>query len=104
MFCMCIDRGCGGTWERNLSSLFVLTEGALLQFRVNYFLYVYWQRVLSYLGEYVKFFMCIDRGCVGKGESKFCSLCVLTDGTLLQVRFRYVLYVYLQRVRCFMGK
>jgi len=29
------------------------------------------------------FCMCIDRGCVGTGESKLCSVCVLTEGALL---------------------
>jgi len=36
------------------------------------------------------FSMCIDRGCVGTGESKLCSLCVLTKGALLQRRVVYV--------------
>ena len=34
-------------------------------------------------GELVMFCMCIDRGCVGIGESKLCSLCVFSDGTFL---------------------
>jgi len=40
------------------------------------------------------FFMCIDRGCVGTGESKLFSLCVLTEGALVQGRVSYFLYVY----------
>jgi len=28
--------------------------------------------------------MCIDRGCVGAGESKLCSVCVLTLGALVK--------------------
>jgi len=39
-------------------------------------------------------FMCIDKGCVGTGERKLCSVCVLTEGALLQGRGSYVLYVY----------
>jgi len=38
--------------------------------------------------------MCIDRGCVGTGESKLCSLCVLTEGALVHGRVSYFLYVY----------
>jgi len=38
--------------------------------------------------------MCIDRMCVGLGQNKLCSLCVLTEGALLYVRVCYVLYVY----------
>jgi len=37
--------------------------------------------------------MCIDRGCVGTVESKLCTVCVLTEGALLQGRVSYVLYV-----------
>jgi len=40
------------------------------------------------------FCMCTDRGCVGTGESKVCSVCVLTEGALVQGRVSYVLYVY----------
>jgi len=40
------------------------------------------------------FCMCIDRGCVGTGESKLGSVCVLTQGALLQGRISYVLNVY----------
>jgi len=40
------------------------------------------------------FCMCIDRGCVGTGESKLFSVSVLTEGTLVQGRVSYVLYVY----------
>jgi len=29
------------------------------------------------------FIVCIDRGCVGTGESKLCYLCVLTEGALI---------------------
>jgi len=32
--------------------------------------------------------MCIDSGCVGTGESKLCSVCVLTEGALVQGRVR----------------
>jgi len=35
----------------------------------------------------------IERGCAVTGESKFCSVCVLTLGTLVQGRVSYVLYV-----------
>jgi len=41
MFCMCIDRGSVGTGESKLSSVCVSTEGALVEGRVSYFLYVY---------------------------------------------------------------
>ena len=34
------------------------------------------------------FCMCIDRGYVGTGESKLCSVCVLTEGALVQGRAR----------------
>jgi len=57
MFCMCIDRGYVGTRESKLSSVCVLTEGALVQGRVS-------------------FFMCIDRR------------------WLVQGSVSYVLYVY----------
>jgi len=40
------------------------------------------------------FFMYIDRGCVGTGESKLCSECLLTVGALVQGRVSYVVYVY----------
>ena len=40
------------------------------------------------------FCMCIDRECVVTGESKLCSVCVLTEEALVQVRVSYVLYVY----------
>jgi len=42
------------------------------------------------------FFMCIDRGCVGKWDSKIYSVCLMTDGSLLQVRLCYVLYVLIE--------
>jgi len=32
--------------------------------------------------------MCIDRGCVGTGEIKLCSVCVLTEGALVQEKVR----------------
>jgi len=35
--------------------------------------------------------MCIDSGCVGTGESKLCTLCVLTLGKLVQGTVSYVL-------------
>jgi len=38
--------------------------------------------------------MSIDRWCVGTGESKLCSVCVLTLGALVLVRVSNVLYVY----------
>jgi len=41
MLCMCIDRGCVDTGESKLCCLCVLTEGALVQGRVSYVLYVY---------------------------------------------------------------
>ena len=50
------------------------------------------------------FSICIDRGCVGKGESKLCSGCVLTEGALVQGRVSYVFYVYCQRVRWYRGE
>jgi len=40
MFCMYIDRGCVGTGESKLNSVWVLTEGALVQGRVSCVLYV----------------------------------------------------------------
>jgi len=40
------------------------------------------------------FFVCFDIGCVGTWESKFCSVCVLTEGALVQGRVSCVLYVY----------
>ena len=49
------------------------------------------------------FCMCVDRGCVGTGEVEFCSVCVLIDGALLQMKVSYVLYVYRQRVRWYRG-
>jgi len=38
--------------------------------------------------------LCIDRGCVGRGESKLYSVCVLTEGALFFRRVSYVLYMY----------
>ena len=40
------------------------------------------------------FCMCIDIGCVNTGESKLCSVCVVTLGALVQGRVIYVLYVH----------
>jgi len=40
------------------------------------------------------FCMCIVRGCVVTGESKLCSVCVLTEGALVQGRVSCVLYAY----------
>jgi len=40
------------------------------------------------------FCMCIDRGCVGTGESKLCSVYLLTEGVMEQGRVRYSLYLY----------
>jgi len=40
------------------------------------------------------FCMCIETGCVGTGESKLCSLCVLTKVAFVQERVSYVLYVF----------
>ena len=40
MFCMCIDRGCVGTEEIEFCSVSVLIDGALLQRKVSYVLYV----------------------------------------------------------------
>jgi len=40
------------------------------------------------------FCMYIKRGCVVTGESKLCSVCDLTLGSLVQVRVSYVLNVY----------
>jgi len=40
------------------------------------------------------FCMRIDIGFVGTGESKLCSLCILTEGALVQGRVSCVLYVY----------
>jgi len=48
--------------------------------------------------------MCIDRGCVGTGESKLCSVRVLTEGELVQRRVSYFLYVYWERVCCYRGQ
>jgi len=41
MSCKCIDRGCDGTGKSMLCPLCDFTEGAVLQGRVNYVLYVY---------------------------------------------------------------
>jgi len=41
MFCMYIDRGCVGTGESKLCFVRILTEGALVQGRGSYVLYVY---------------------------------------------------------------
>jgi len=41
MYSMCIDIGFVGAGERKLCFVCVLTEGALLQGRVHYVLYVY---------------------------------------------------------------
>ena len=40
------------------------------------------------------FCMFIDRVCVVTGESKLCSVCVLTEVAFLHGRGSYVLYVY----------
>jgi len=40
------------------------------------------------------FCTCIDRGCVGTGESKLCYLFILTEGALVQGRVSCALYVY----------
>jgi len=40
------------------------------------------------------FCKCIGRGCVGTGESKLCSVCVLTEGALVHGRASCVLCVY----------
>ena len=40
------------------------------------------------------FCTCIDRGYVGTGESKLCSVCVITEGALVQGRVSCVLNVY----------
>jgi len=39
------------------------------------------------------FCICIDIGCDGTGESKLCSVCVLTEGTLIEGRGIYDMYV-----------
>jgi len=39
------------------------------------------------------FCMKLDSGYVGIGESKF-SVCLLTEGALVQERVSYILYVY----------
>ena len=41
MFCMFIDRGCVDTEELEFCSVCVLIDGALLQRKVSYDLYVY---------------------------------------------------------------
>ena len=94
MFCMCIEKGCVGIGESKLCPVSVLAEGTLVQGRVRCVLYVYGQRVRWYRGEKVVFRMCIDRGCVGTGDSKLCPVCVLTEGALVQGRVSCVLYVY----------
>jgi len=40
------------------------------------------------------FCMCIDSWCVGTGESKLYSVCVMSYSAFLQGRVSYVLYVY----------
>jgi len=37
--------------------------------------------------------MCIDRGCIGTGERKLGSVCVLTEGALVHGSVSYNLYV-----------
>ena len=100
---MCIDRRCVGTWESKLCSVCVLTEGAFEQGRVSYVLYMYRQRLRWYRGEYIMNCICIVSGCVGTGENKLISVCVSTEGGLVQGRVSYVLYVYWQKVRLCMG-
>jgi len=39
------------------------------------------------------FFVCIDRGCVVTGEINLCSLCLLTEGALVQGRVNVLLYM-----------
>jgi len=41
MFSMCIERVCVVTWESKICSVFVLREGALLQGKLIYVLYVF---------------------------------------------------------------
>jgi len=38
--------------------------------------------------------MCINRGCVDTCECNLYSICLLTEGVLVQGRVSYVLYVY----------
>jgi len=40
------------------------------------------------------FCMCNNRGCVGTGESKLCSVCILTEAALVQGRVSYFMYAY----------
>jgi len=40
------------------------------------------------------FYISNDRGCVVTGESKLCSVCVLTECVLIQGIVNNVLYVY----------
>ena len=40
MFSMCIDRGCVSTGKSNICFVCLLTEGALVQGRVNVLLYM----------------------------------------------------------------
>jgi len=49
------------------------------------------------------YFICVDRWCVVRGESKLRSFCVLTDGALVQGRVIFFLYVYRQMVCFYMG-
>jgi len=50
------------------------------------------------------FCMCIVNGCVVTGESKLFSLCVITEGALVQGRVSYVLYEIRQWVRWYRGE
>jgi len=50
------------------------------------------------------FCMCIDRDGIVTGESTLCSVCVLTEGALVQGRLSYVLYAYCHRVRWYRGE
>jgi len=48
--------------------------------------------------------MYIDRCSVVTWEIKLCSVCLLTECVLLQGRVSYVLYVYRQSLRFYMGE
>jgi len=50
------------------------------------------------------FCMSIDRVCFGTGGSKLCSVCVLTEGALVQGLVCYVLYIFRHWVRWYRGE
>jgi len=48
--------------------------------------------------------MCIVNGCVVTGESKLCSVSVITEGELVQGIVSYIVYVFRHWVRWYRGE